>query len=93
MNAEGYAGSYSRITDFLRAWRPDGGQSVSDRAFVPLAFELSGPFHCNWSEEGLVERRALTTVADIDVRWQPNETTSDSLPRTAARNWRIANGK
>ena len=46
--------SYSRVTDFVRAWRQGEGQSVSTKAFVPLAFELGEAFQFDWSEEGLV---------------------------------------
>ena len=51
---EGYAGSYSSVTDFVRAWRQGEGQSVSAKAFVPLVFELGEAFQFDWSEEGLV---------------------------------------
>ena len=51
---EGYAGSYSRVTDFVRAWRQGEGQSVSANAFVPLLFELGEAYQFDWSEEGLV---------------------------------------
>ena len=54
IKVEGYAGSYSRVTDFVRAWRQGEGQSVSTKAFVPLAFELGVAFQFDWSEEGLV---------------------------------------
>ena len=56
IKAEGYAGSYSRLTDFVRAWRQGEGQSVSARAFVPLVFELGEAFQFVWSEEELVVR-------------------------------------
>jgi hypothetical protein len=51
---EGYGGSYSRVTDFVRAGRHGEGQSISTAAFVPLAFELGEAFPSDWSEEGLV---------------------------------------
>jgi transposase len=54
IRAEGYDGSYSRVTDFVRAWRQGEGQSVSAKAFVPLAFELGEAYQFDWSEEGLV---------------------------------------
>ncbi len=54
IRAEGYDGSYSRVTDFVREWRQDEGQSVSTKAFVPLAFELGEAYQFDWSEEGLV---------------------------------------
>ena len=45
---------YTRVTDFIRAWRQGEGQAVSVKAFVPLAFELGEAFQFDWSEEGLV---------------------------------------
>ena len=54
IGSEGYAGSYSSLTDFVRAWRQGEGQSVSAKAFVPLVFELGEAFQFDWSEEGLV---------------------------------------
>ena len=54
IQAEGYAGGYSRVTDFIRAWRQGEGQSIATTAFVPLAFELGEAFQFDWSEEGLV---------------------------------------
>jgi transposase len=54
IKAAGYAGGYSRVTDFIRAWRLGEGQAVSSRAFVPLAFELGEAFQFDWSEEALV---------------------------------------
>ena len=51
---DGYVGCYSRVTDFVRAWRQGEGQSLSTKAFVPLAFELGEAFQFDWSEEGLV---------------------------------------
>lgn len=54
IKAEGYEGGYTRVTDFIRAWRLGEGQSVATTAFVPLAFELGEAFQFDWSEEGLV---------------------------------------
>ena len=50
--ASGYSGSYSRVTDFIRAWRADAGKNV--KAFVPLKFDLGEAFQFDWSEEGMV---------------------------------------
>jgi transposase len=50
---EGYAGCYTRVTDFVRQWRQQCGQAVA-RAFVPLKFEPGEAFQFDWSEEGLV---------------------------------------
>ena len=38
IKADGYAGGYSRVTDFIRAWRDTAGKAP--KAFVPLAFAL-----------------------------------------------------
>jgi transposase len=54
IKAAGYDGGYSRLTDFIRAWREGQGQALSTTAFVPLAFELGEAFQFDWSEEGLV---------------------------------------
>lgn len=50
----GYEGGYSRLTDFIRAWRQGEGQAAATKAFVPLAFEWGEAFQFDWSEEGLV---------------------------------------
>ena len=50
----GYDGGYTRVTDFVRAWRQGEGQAALVKAFVPLAFELGEAFQFDWSEEGLV---------------------------------------
>jgi transposase len=50
----GYDGCYSRLTDYLRAWRQGEGQGAVAKAFVPLDFELGEAFQFDWSEEGLV---------------------------------------
>jgi len=52
IKASGYLGSYSRVTDFIRAWRANTGKDV--KAFVPLKFDLGEAFQFDWSEEGMV---------------------------------------
>ena len=52
IKAAGYAGGYSAVTDFTRAWRGSAGKAP--HAFVPLSFELGEAFQFDWSEEGLV---------------------------------------
>ena len=52
IKASGYAGGYTRVTDFIRAWRASAGSGV--KAFVPLRFEMGEAFQFDWSEEGLV---------------------------------------
>jgi len=54
IQAQGYSGGYSRLTDFIRQWRQGEGQAVLATAFVPLKFELGEAFQFDWSEEGLV---------------------------------------
>ena len=69
LKLQGYEGGYSRLTDFIRAWRQRAGQSVAKNAFVPLAFELGEAFQFDWSEEGLsvggiyLLRRPISSVA------------------------------
>lgn len=41
--AQGYRGSYSRVTDFIREWRQEAVKDPA-KAFVPLAFELGEAF-------------------------------------------------
>ena len=52
IQAAGYAGGYSAVTDFTRAWRGSAGKAP--HAFVPLSFALGEAFQFDWSEEGLV---------------------------------------
>ena len=54
IKAAGYDGGYTRVTDFIRAWRQGEGQGAAVNAFVPLAFELGEAYQFDWSEEGLV---------------------------------------
>jgi transposase len=53
VKAAGFDGDYSRVTEFVRRWRADGGQGVA-RAYVPLKFELGEAFQFDWSEERLL---------------------------------------
>ena len=50
----GYDGGYTRVTDFIRAWRQGEGQGAAVNAFIPLAFELGEAYQFDWSEEGVV---------------------------------------
>ena len=49
----GFEGDYSRVTEFVRRWRENGGQALV-KAYVPLKFELGEAFQFDWSEERLV---------------------------------------
>ena len=53
IQAQGYQGGYSALTNFIRAWREQSGKDPQ-RAFVPLSFELGEAFQFDWSEEGIV---------------------------------------
>jgi transposase len=53
LQAAGFAGDYSRVTEFVRRWRQNGGQALV-KAYVPLRFELGEAFQFDWSEERLV---------------------------------------
>ncbi|MCC6191180.1 MAG: IS21 family transposase [Anaerolineales bacterium] len=53
LRAEGFPGSYARITEFIRAWRVDQG-TAARAAYVPLSFAWGEAFQFDWSEEGLV---------------------------------------
>lgn len=54
LKAQGYAGGYTRLTDFIRDWRHAEGKTFSTNAFVPLTFGLGEAFQFDWSEEPLV---------------------------------------
>ena len=53
LQQEGFTGSYTRVTEYIRRWR-DSGELVAKSAFVPLKFELGEAFQFDWSEESLV---------------------------------------
>ena len=52
IKAQGFTGDYSRVTQYVRAWRGSGKDVAS--AFVPLKFELGEAFQFDWSEEPMV---------------------------------------
>ena len=49
----GFTGDYSRVTEFVRRWRAEGGAAAA-KAYIPLKFELGEAFQFDWSEEHLV---------------------------------------
>ena len=53
LKVAGFDGDYSRVTEFVRRWRENGGQALV-KAYVPLRFELGEAFQFDWSEEHLV---------------------------------------
>ena len=64
IRADGYEGCYSRVTDFVRAWRLGAGQAASNKAFVPLAFEL-GEAPVRLERRGAGDRRHLPAHAGL----------------------------
>ena len=54
LQAQGYTGCYSRVTDFIRQYRQEAGQGLAGKAFVPLRFEWGDAFQFDWSDEHLV---------------------------------------
>ena len=54
LRTQGFTGSYSRVTEFVRRWREHDGQSANKAAYIPLKFALGEAFQFDWSEEGLV---------------------------------------
>jgi transposase len=54
LKAEGFTGSYSRVTAFVRAWRGQAGAVTARSAYVPLSFAWGEAFQFDWSEESLV---------------------------------------
>ena len=54
LQAEGFTGSYSRVTEAIRSWRAEAGAVTARSAYVPLSFEWGEAFQFDWSEEGIV---------------------------------------
>jgi hypothetical protein len=53
LQAQGFDGDYSRVTEFIRHWKAEGGATVT-KAFVPLQFGPGEAHQFDWSEEHLV---------------------------------------
>ena len=53
IQAQGYRGGYSAVTDYIRRWRVESAASPS-KAFVPMSFELGEAFQFDWSVEAMV---------------------------------------
>lgn len=51
---QGFTGSYTRVTEFIRHWRNQSASANAKSAFVPLQFALGEAFQFDWSEESLV---------------------------------------
>lgn len=53
IQAQGYRGGYSAVTNYIRRWRVESMASPT-KACVPLSFELGEAFQFDWSDEVLV---------------------------------------
>ena len=53
LKAAGFDGDYSRVTEFVRGWRADGGVNTT-KAYVPLQFAPGEAHQFDWSEEHLL---------------------------------------
>ena len=51
LQAQGYPGSYQRVTEFVRRWRAAGGAEPARAAFVPMLFPPGDAFQFDWSCE------------------------------------------
>jgi transposase len=54
IKAQGYTGSYSRMTEHVKRWRAEAGTVTARSAYVPLHFEWGEAYQFDWSEEGIV---------------------------------------
>ncbi len=54
LQEQGFTGSYSRVTEFLRRWKAALGAVTARSAYVPLRFDWGEAFQFDWSEEGLL---------------------------------------
>jgi len=54
IQAKGFTGSYSRVTEFVRRWKAEAGAVTARAAYVPLSFDWGEAFQFDWSDEGLV---------------------------------------
>lgn len=44
IRSEGYAGSYGRVSAFVRRWHKEQAEAPRRKAYVPLAFEPGEAF-------------------------------------------------
>ncbi|WP_265094970.1 IS21 family transposase [Burkholderia vietnamiensis] len=51
IRGEGYAGSYGRVSAFVRRWHEEQAEAPRRKAYVPLAFEPGEAFQFDWSCE------------------------------------------
>ena len=51
---QGFTGSYTRVTEFVRAWRGDLSEVTARSAYLPLTFTWGEAFQFGWSVEHVV---------------------------------------
>ena len=78
LQQEGFTGSYTRVTEYIRRWRDSGG-AVAKSAFVPLKFGLGGAFQFDWGVESLV------LGGNLREQGIPAGGVSNAKPRNAVR--------
>ena len=54
LRKQGFTGSYTRVSEFVRRWREAGSGSALSKAFVPLSFEWGEAFQFDWSTEHFI---------------------------------------
>jgi transposase len=54
LQQQGFAGSYSRVTAFLRRSRAEVDAATARTAFVPLTFVAGEAFQFDWSDESIL---------------------------------------
>ena len=54
LQEKGFAGSYCRVTEYVRGWKAEAGTVTARSAYVPLAFDWGEAFQFDWSEERLL---------------------------------------
>jgi transposase len=63
LQVEGYAGSYSPVQRYVKAWKADTGkQSAPQNVFIPLYFPVGETCQFDWSHEYVVLGGVLHTV-------------------------------
>jgi transposase len=67
LKAEGFVGSYDRVTAFVRQWHREAGH-VTTAVFIPLRFAPGEAFQFDWSTEHVVLGGVLTKLKVAHLR-------------------------
>ena len=73
LREQGYPGSYSRVSAFIRKWQEERSENPKRSAYVPLTFALGEAFQFDWS----CEYTFIGAFADVS-----KSPTSSSAPAT-----------